>query len=115
MASGKPGAVQPGAFRRVRSYIEEHLTDRIELTDLSAISGLSVYHFAREFKRKVGVSPHSYVTRRRVEMAQDMLAHTDLPLSDIALATGFFDQSHLARHFRKLVGTTPADYRWSQR
>jgi AraC-like DNA-binding protein len=79
------------------------------------VAGLSVYHFAREFKRTVGVAPHSYVTRRRVEKAQEMLARTDLPLSDVALASGFFDQSHLSRHFREFAGVTPAEYRWSQR
>jgi AraC-like DNA-binding protein len=109
------GGLSPGALGRVRSHIKEHLIERIQLADLAAVAGLSVYHFAREFKRTVGVSPHSYVTRRRVEKAQEMLAHTDLPLSDIAIASGFFDQSHLARHFREFAGVTPAEYRWSQR
>jgi transcriptional regulator of acetoin/glycerol metabolism/AraC-like DNA-binding protein len=109
------GGLAPGTFRRVRTYIEEHLTERIQLADLAAVAGLSVYHFAREFKRTVGVAPHSYVTRRRVEKAQEMLARTDLSLSDVALASGFFDQSHLSRHFREFAGVTPAEYRWSQR
>jgi AraC-like DNA-binding protein len=109
------GGLSPGALRRVRMYIEEHLVERIRLADLAAVAGLSVYHFAREFKRTVGLSPHSYVTRRRVEGAQEMLASTDRPLSDVALACGFFDQSHLARHFREFAGVTPAEYRWSQR
>lgn len=109
------GGLSPGTLRRVRIYIEQHLTERIQLADLAAVAGLSVYHFAREFKRTVAVSPHSYVTRRRVEKAQEMLARTDLPLSDVALASGFFDQSHLARHFREFAGVTPAEYRWSQR
>ncbi|MDL2402553.1 helix-turn-helix domain-containing protein [Rhizobium mayense] len=108
------GGLSPSALRRVHAYVEEHLIERIQLADLSAVAGLSVYHFAREFKRTVGASPHSYITQRRVETAQEMLARTDLPLSDIALATGFFDQSHLARHFRKFTGVTPAEYRWSQ-
>jgi transcriptional regulator GlxA family with amidase domain len=53
--------------------------------------------------------------RRRIERAQEMLARSNLPLSEIALATGFSDQSHLARLFRQLVGTTPGQFRWSQR
>jgi transcriptional regulator of acetoin/glycerol metabolism len=109
------GGLSPGTLRRVRRYIDQHLTERIQLANLAAVAGLSVYHFAREFKRTVGVAPHSYVTRRRLEKAQAMLARTDLPLSDVALASGFFDQSHLARHFREFAGVTPAEYRWSQR
>jgi AraC-like DNA-binding protein len=109
------GGLPPGTRRRVQEYIEARLTERIRLADLATVAGLSVYHFAREFKRTVGVSPHSYVTQKRVRKAQDMLAHTDLPLSEIALAAGFFDQSHLARHFREFAGVTPAEYRWSKR
>ena len=55
-----------------------------------------------------------YLTQKRVERAQEMLAQTDLSLSEIAYATGFSDQSHLARHFRHLLGTTPREFRWSQ-
>ena len=109
------GGLSPVTLRRVRTYIEKHLTERIQLADLAAAAGLSVYHFAREFKRSVGVSPHFYVTRLRVEKAQELLGRTDLPLSDVALVSGFFDQSHLARRFREFVGATPAEYRWSQR
>jgi transcriptional regulator of acetoin/glycerol metabolism/AraC-like DNA-binding protein len=109
------GGLPPGALRRVRTHVEEHLAERIPLAELAAAARLSVYHFSREFKRTVGVSPHSYVIRRRVEKAQVLLARTDLLLSDIAVACGFFDQSHLSRHFRQLTGLTPAEYRWSQR
>jgi AraC-like DNA-binding protein len=73
------------------------------------------YHFAREFKHSVGVTPHCYVLQKRVEQAQDMLARTDLSVAEIALAAGFSDQSHFTRQFRHIVGTTPRDFRWSQR
>jgi len=109
------GGLPPGVQRRVQEYVEEHLTERIQLAEIAAVAGLSVFHFAREFKRTVGVSPHSFVTQKRVQRAQDMLSHTDLPLSDVALAAGFFDQSHLARHFRELCGVTPSEYRRSSR
>jgi len=78
---------------------------------MSAVSGLSLYHFAREFKRSTGMTPHNYLSRKRVERAQEMLARTDLSLSEIAIAVGLFDQSHLARHFRQILGLTPGEYR----
>jgi AraC-like DNA-binding protein len=102
-------------MRRVREYVDAHLGESMDLAELAAVAGLSVFHFARQFKQTVGVTPHSYLVQRRVERAQDMLARTDLALSEIAVAAGFSDQSHLARHFRQMLGTTPREFRWSQR
>jgi AraC-like DNA-binding protein len=109
------GGLAPHTLRRVCAYIDEHLAERLQISELSALAGLSVYHLAREFKRSVGVTPHSYVTQKRVEMAEQMLSRTDMSLSEVALSSGFFDQSHLARHFRERIGVTPAEYRWSHR
>jgi transcriptional regulator of acetoin/glycerol metabolism len=109
------GGLPPGAMRRVREYVDAHLCESVDLAELAAIAGLSVFHFARQFKQSVGVTPHSYLVRRRIELAQDMLARTDLALSEIAVAAGFSDQSHLSRHFRQMLGTTPREFRWSQR
>jgi len=109
------GGLAPGTMRRVREYVEANLGDSIDLVTLAAIAGLSIHHFAREFKQSAGIAPHHYLIQKRVERAQDMLAHTDLSLSEIACAVGFSDQSHLARHFRQIFGTTPGQFRWSQR
>jgi AraC-like DNA-binding protein len=100
---------------RVRGYIEAHLSDSIELMQLSAIAGLSVFHFARQFKQSAGVSPHYYLVGRRIERAKELLAETDLSLSEIAFATGFSDQSHLTRHFRQMIGVAPGQFRRSLR
>jgi AraC-like DNA-binding protein len=109
------GGLPPVAMRRVREHIETHLGENVDLAALASIAGLSVFHFARAFKRTAGVTPHLYLLRRRIERAQEMLGRTELSLSEIALAAGFFDQSHLARHFRQVVGMTPREFRWSQR
>jgi len=109
------GGLPPGAMRRVREYVDAHLGENMDLAELASIAGLSVFHFARQFKKSAGVTPHSYLVQRRVERAQDLLARTDLALSEIAVAAGFSDQSHLARHFRQMLGTTPREFRWSQR
>ena len=109
------GGLSPGAMRRVREYVEVHLGENIDLLMLAGVAGLSVHHFARQFKQSAGVTPHVYLTQKRVERAQEMLVQTDLPLAEIAFAAGFFDQGHLARHFRHMLGTTPREFRWSQR
>ncbi|WMT72017.1 helix-turn-helix domain-containing protein [Bradyrhizobium sp. Ash2021] len=109
------GGLSPGALRRVREYVEVHLGESIDLAMLAGVAGLSVNHFARQFKQSAGVPPHVYLTQKRVERAQEMLVQTDLALAEIAFAVGFFDQGHLARHFRYMLGTTPREFRWSQR
>jgi transcriptional regulator of acetoin/glycerol metabolism/AraC-like DNA-binding protein len=109
------GGLSAGAMRRVREYVEAHLGESIDLAMLAAVAGLSLHHFARQFKQSAGITPHHYLTQKRVQRAQEMLVHTALSLSEIAYATGFSDQSHLSRHFRQLLGTTPREFRWSQR
>jgi transcriptional regulator of acetoin/glycerol metabolism len=114
-AAQAQGGLSPGAMRRVREFVEVHLSESIDLPMLAGIAGLSVHHFARQFKQSAGVTPHAYLTKRRVERAQQMLVQTDLSLAEIAFAVGFFDQGHVARHFRHRLGTTPREFRWSER
>ena len=109
------GGLSTGAMRRVREYVEVHLNESIDLGMLARVAGLSMHHFARQFKQSAGVTPHHYLTQKRVKRAQEMLVQTDLSLAEIAYGTGFSDQSHLARHFRYMLGTTPREFRQSQR
>jgi len=109
------GGLPPSVLRRVREYIEAHLENNVSLEVLAGIAGLSLSHFARAFKQSEGVAPHDYLMRRRVHRALELLAGTDLPVSAIACASGFSDQSHLARRFRQHFGITPSRYRWLTR
>jgi len=109
------GGLPGNAMRRVSEYVEQHLGESIDLATLAAIAGVSVFHFARQFKQTTGEAPHAFLIRRRVERARDMLTGTDLPLSEIALINGFADQGHFGRHFRRLTGTTPRAFRRSSR
>ncbi len=108
------GGLSPAAMRRVREYVDAHLGGSMDLATLAGVAGVSIHHFARGFKHSAGVTPHHYLTQKRVERAQDLLAHTALSLSEIAYAVGFSDQSHLARHFRQMLGVTPGQFRWAQ-
>lgn len=114
-ATRRRGGLPPAVTRRAREYIDSHLDKNIGLDMLARTAGLSVHHFARAFRQSFGEPPHGYVLRRRIERAQEMLKQTDQPVSEIALAVGFSDHSHFARHFRRLVGITPSAARWSER
>jgi AraC family transcriptional regulator len=97
--------------RKVRDYIDSHITGSVLVGDLSALIQRSEAHFSRSFKRTFGESPHAFVVRRRVELAAQYMLTTDAALSDIALQCGFTDQAHLCKHFRQATGQTPAAWR----
>src|ERR1700758_4815373 len=97
--------------KRVNRFIDENLTEPILLKDMSAVAQRSTAYFCRAFKRTFGQSPHAYLIDRRVRLAGDMMLESDAPLSEIAQAAGFADQSHFCRHFRQVTGETPAAWR----
>jgi AraC-like DNA-binding protein len=109
-----PG-LSPGAKRRVLEYMDAHFDEQLTLETLARVAGLSLHHFARAFRQSTGEPPHQYLLRRRIERATELLKQPELRLSEIALAVGFSDHSHFARHFRRLVGVTPGAARWAQR
>jgi AraC family transcriptional regulator len=107
------GGLPPRVVRRLREHIDANIDQRISVDALAQLANLSVCYFVRAFKQSVGLTPHDYLIRRRVERAMELLSETELSLSEIALAAGFADQSHCARRFRQHVGMSPRDYRWS--
>jgi AraC family transcriptional regulator len=101
--------------RKVRDYIDSHITGPVLVADLCALVQRSEAHFSRAFRGTFGYSPHAFVIRRRVELAAKYMLKTDLSLSDIALGCGFVDQAHLCKHFRAVTGETPAAWRRAKR
>ena len=96
--------------RRVLDYIESNLSRELTLGELARIVDLSLHHFARIFKKTIGVAPHRYVLARRVEHAKGMLRATSASLVEIGLSAGFCSQSHFSTTFRRMVGATPAEF-----
>jgi len=105
------GGLAPWKIVRVRTYVEAHLDSTIRIRDLATITRVSVSYFSRSFTRSVGVPPVAYITGRRLTRAQHLMLTTDEPLSQIALACGFYDQSNLSRVFRRQLGMSPSTWR----
>lgn len=105
------GGLAPWQVLRVKTHVEAHLDSTLRARDLAAMVRLSAGHFCRAFKRSLGVAPIAYIAGRRVASAQQRMLATDEPLSQIALACGFYDQAHLTRLFRRHAGTTPHAWR----
>ena len=93
----------------IRDYLHQHFAYAIALEDLSELSGVSPYHLVRQFKEKYGLPPHAYQIQLRVRHAQQLMK-SGMSLADSAIASGFHDQSHLHRHFRRAMGVTPKQY-----
>jgi AraC-like DNA-binding protein len=100
--------------QRVRDYLHGHYAEDVPLAHLAHIAGVSPYHLLRLFHREVGLPPHRYQLQVRVARAKALLLQ-GLPISQVAQATGFADQSHLTRHFKRLVQVTPGRYHLYQR
>ncbi|HTU60584.1 MAG TPA: AraC family transcriptional regulator, partial [Polyangiales bacterium] len=95
--------------RRAMEYLRERLADAITLDDLAAYAELDKFHLCRAFRRQIGLPPHAYLTRLRIVRAKTLLLG-GTRASDVAPLVGLYDQAQLTRHFRRIVGTTPARY-----
>jgi len=98
-----------GALLRARDVIRAAYSKPLALDDLSRVAHLSRYHFARAFAAEFGLPPHAYQMQLRVRRAQHLLG-TGNSMAEVAAETGFCDQSHFTRHFKRLVGVTPSRY-----
>jgi AraC-like DNA-binding protein len=103
-----PPGVNPG-IRRALVHIERHFTDSVYLEDLAVLAGLSVCRFVTVFRRQVGLTPHRFICHRRIRHAKALLRE-GVPMAQAASEAGFFDQSHLSRHFKSICGVTPGRY-----
>ncbi|NMO49654.1 helix-turn-helix transcriptional regulator [Actinoplanes sp. TBRC 11911] len=95
----------------VRELLEQRLAEPVPLADMAAVAGLSVSQFCRQFKARMGVAPHQYLLRLRVDTACRLLRDRTTPIAEVATRCGFSHQEHLTRVMRRQLGTTPAAVR----
>ena len=101
------------AIARVKTYIDEHYAEPITLDQLAEVAGLSKYHLVRVFRATHGMPPHAYQNAVRIARAREALA-AGRSAAEVAQETGYADQSHFTRRFKRLVGVAPGEYaRWS--
>jgi AraC-like DNA-binding protein len=97
------------AVQQVREYLHAHVANPVSLADLAHLTGLKPLRVLRLFQKQMGLPPHAYLIQVRVQHAKQLL-QTGLAIAQVAADTGFTDQSHLNRHFKRLVGVTPGQY-----
>jgi len=107
----RPMQLTPKQLRRVIEHIEQCSSDNVQLKDLAEMTGLSQSYFSRAFKASTGLPPHRWHLTTRIRRAQQVLLETDDPLVEVALASGFSDQSHFTRVFSKIAGESPGAWR----
>ena len=97
------------AVQRVRDYIHDNFSRNLTLDELAQVATLSPFHLVHLFSKQMGLPPHAYLNQVRVNRARDLLVQ-GRPVADVAQETGFVDQSHFHRHFKRLTGITPGQF-----
>jgi AraC family transcriptional regulator len=109
------GGMAPHKLRQAIALIDHHLSDeeegRVALRAVALAVHMSYFHFSRAFKQSMGMTATNYIAERRIERAKKMLEETEMPISEIALRSGFSSQSHFTTAFRRLAGATPKAFR----
>lgn len=102
----------PSKLQKVLDYIQNHLSQELSLDILSDQIGMTSYYFARLFKRSIGQSAHQYVIHQRIERAKQLLQNSELSIAEVSAHCGFANPSHLALHFKRIVGVSPKKFRF---
>jgi AraC-like DNA-binding protein len=103
------GSNESRAVRQAKELLSANIETAISLDEAAECVGLSRYHFLRVFKKATGIPPHAYRTVKRIEVSKSLMKK-GIPLSQVALETGFSDQSHFTNTFRNYIGSTPKQY-----
>jgi AraC family transcriptional regulator len=112
LAPAQPTLPNDPRIERAVRFIEQHFQNKISLKDAARVAGLSPYHFLRTFRSIVGISPHEYLIQFRLRYAERLIISRSASrsIADIAVESGFCDETHFARHFRRAFGQSPR--RW---
>ena len=98
-------------LRRAHDHIDRHYAEPLDLDRIAAVAGVSKYHFVRSFRMTYGETPMRYLTRRRIERAQDLLRAANLTVTEICMLVGFSSLGSFSTRFTALVGESPTAYR----
>ena len=113
-ADGKLRSIRPDeehpSVRLIKEYLHDNLSSKISLEQLVKITNLNRSYLIRVFRKAMGMTPYTYLNQIRVEKAKQLLRQ-GMSIADAALVVGMSDQSHLTRHFKRIVGVTPGRYR----
>lgn len=94
----------------LKEHLEHYPETKISVEEMASKAFLSKYHFIRNFKQEIGLTPHQFQLQNRIRKAQHLLSVSDT-ITEVAMTTGFCDQSHFIKQFEKIVGLTPSDYK----
>jgi AraC family transcriptional regulator len=111
----KQGGLAPWQLKRAKEFMEANLSTSVRLSELADLTRLSQSQFGRAFKASTGLAPHRWQMNLRINRAQQLLLDGETTLAQIALVTGFSEQSHLTRVFRRIVGVSPGSWRRDRR
>lgn len=106
------------SLQRVRQFIDEHLDHPLDLDAMARAAHFSRFYFLRAFRKTFHETPHQYLTRKRIERAKELLANSELPITEICFAVGFESLGSFSALFHKVTGWSPSIYRarvWEQR
>ena len=104
------GKLNSHQLRSVVDFVMSHLDEDVPLVTLAEKAHASPFHFARQFRETVRLTPHQFVLKQRIQKSINLIKSGKLPLAQIAVESGFYDQAHFTRAFRKATGTTPGQY-----
>ncbi|WP_076859368.1 helix-turn-helix domain-containing protein [Bradyrhizobium mercantei] len=99
----------------IKDYIQAQLSEPLHLESLAKLADVSIRHLSRSFRSTMGLSPHQYIVRTRVEHAQHLVSTTSLSYDHVAWSSGFSDRNHMASAFRKVLGAPPSHFRNGQK
>lgn len=102
---------QSERLKRVFTYIDEHFSERIYVSDLANVLNMSTDNFFKYFKEFTRMTPTEYINHYRIGQAENMLKTTDLPITDVSFASGFDNVSYFIKTFKKMMGVTPNRFR----
>jgi AraC-like DNA-binding protein len=105
----KPAGSESLSVNRVRDYLEANYNQNLRIEEIAALVDLNPFYLIRAFKRKIGIPPHEYQIQIRIQRSMNLIRE-GMPLADVALETGFSDQSHFSNRFKKVMGITPKQF-----